>query len=158
MGCPLFRVTGLLDRCPLLYHTPIWWRAGFAGFLGERCLNQDFQDNRIFRITDEGPILVPWIHLKFFWRRGFYCQRQYKKPSNSSIERADRNDPIISDAAICWRAGFAGEGCIPIWGWSVEAEGSIAYGQLRGDSRRTRRGPAFGKCAADAVASGRNEG
>ena len=29
-------------------------------FLGDGCLNQEFQDRRIVRIVDDGPILVPW--------------------------------------------------------------------------------------------------
>ena len=66
VGCALFRVSGLLDHCLLLYHTSIWWRVAFAGFLGERCLNQDFKDKRIVRITDDGPILVPWIYFEIF--------------------------------------------------------------------------------------------
>ena len=60
---------GWLGRMPArqtLYHTLLLVsgrasRRAHRGPLGERCLNQDFQDKRIVRMTDDGPILVPWL-------------------------------------------------------------------------------------------------
>ena len=58
---------------------------------------------------------------------------------------------------VLWTAG-AYYTILQYGGGPLKRKIPAAYGQLGGVPRRTRRGPAFGKCAADAVASGRTEG
>ena len=68
-------------------------------FLGERCLNQDFQDKRIVRKRRRADSCSVNL-LKVSCIGVGNESLSTKKPSSSSVERADRNDPIFADAPL----------------------------------------------------------